>query len=170
MKSRRDFIKDNINEQNFMQYEVAELSEWLMEKVENGQHIIVPLKIDKVKIVDVETILYVLNPKNNLTNIHFATGEVVTSNVNLEFMQKHLEDNFGFRKLDTGLIVNMKMVQYYHSNLHRVYFTKEHSIPVNGAAIRGIIKTTFGKERDLRYLNKSECEVFEYYPMGKTLT
>jgi hypothetical protein len=165
MKTRRDFIKETINEQNFMQYEFAELGDWISENLENGQFISIPVKIDRAKNVDVEAILYAINPKNNVTNIFLVTGEVITSNVNLEFMQDHLVDNFKFKKLDNGLLVNMKMIQWYHSNLHRVYFTKEHSIPVSGAAIRGVLKSELGKERDL-YLNKSVRDVFEYSPLG----
>lgn len=169
MKNRREVIKKNIDEQSLMQYEVAEMANWLTKKLEHGQHVIVPIKMDKVEVIDVETILFILNPKKEITKIHLITGEIVSSIMNIESMQEHLSF-FNFKKLDNGLLVNMKKIQWFDSNMHRVYFSKEHYISVAGAAIRNIVKIELGKEKDL-YSNKPKHAKYgtdEYFPIGKT--
>ncbi|MFD0587711.1 hypothetical protein ACFQZE_06830 [Paenibacillus sp. GCM10027627] len=143
---------------------VTDLISSLIKGLDQEKYVLVPLSGYQIRFIEISQILYFSQPKKNIGRIHLFTGEVVSCFTLSDSIWVHLEDNPTFKQIDSGVLVNMNMINWYDSDLNRVYFSLEHYINATSAAVKNILVKSFGKEKDLKY-NKGIIERPIYRPL-----
>lgn len=100
----------------------------------------VPVGVNKFIVIDLDTINYIICPKNKIAIIHLNDGEVIECILLSDELCDFLESNYAkFRTLGNGLLVNINNIIKYDSYMLKIFFTEEEFVVINSKAMKNIV-------------------------------
>ncbi|GAV11380.1 hypothetical protein PBN151_1307 [Paenibacillus sp. NAIST15-1] len=100
----------------------------------------IPVGVNKFTVIEVDTINYIVCPKNKVAIIHLNDGKSIECKLLSNELCEYLEFNHNnFRMLDNGLLVNIDNIIEYDSYMLKIYFTEEKFAVINKKAMKNIV-------------------------------
>ncbi|GAB6989478.1 LytTR family transcriptional regulator DNA-binding domain-containing protein [Paenibacillus pini] len=110
--------------------------------------IIIPLANNSIRLMHVNDILYIKEPKKGKVFIVTINEEIEFKNSATNLLEYIEKVSPPFRFLNNGLVANLDKATHYNSYLRKVYFHGNKTVDVTGAAMTNIIQKVLGKNRD----------------------
>lgn len=136
-------LKDSVNK--FTDSNIRDCMNTIVDFNDN-KNLIVPVENNKIRIIDMDSILYVKEPKKG--NVY-----IITQDEEIEFkcssydLLEYLDEKCNqFTYLNNGLVVNINKVAKYQEYYRKLYFFNGECVEITGSAMKYITKYVLSKE------------------------
>lgn len=142
--------------------EIRDTVQLVLDSAINTNIVYIPIEKNKIKVIDVDDIIYVTALKKEKVIIYTLDEKYFYANESCNIFE-FLEDNhLNFRFISSGeeVMVNLKKIKAYDSYFYKIFLPNEIVLDSNGTAIKKTVKTYCGSDLDIN--NSRTATVGEY--------